>query len=136
MFHANSALPQPFSNLFNGQPHLVCLRTVCEPIGYLLACWLCLHTVVKDHLRINNIMLLILIGSRGILRCDHNLMQLFPFPNANLRHCASRQHCLCQSVILNEGILLIKVSPPLASFNAFSTSSTPSGRLIQNLVIL
>ena len=40
-----------------------------------------------------------------------------------------------KSVILKEGILLIKVSPPVASSKALITSSTPCVRLIQNLVI-
>ena len=43
---------------------------------------------------------------------------------------------LAKSVILNDGILEINVSPPLASDNALITSFTPSSRLIQNLVIL
>ena len=41
-------------------------------------------------------MLIILIGSGGVLDSNHNFMKLFAGTDTDFRHLAVRKHCLCQ----------------------------------------
>ena len=126
MLYKYHILIQPISNLFDRHPYLVCSRTIGESFYYPLTFWFCFHTIIKNHLRINDIMIFIFISC-----CNFSPSRI---PISGILHPGSI--ACAKSVILKEGILLIKVSPPRASFNALNTNSTPSGRLIQNLVIL
>lgn len=116
---------QQVSDLLHSQPFVVVAGAVRKSLGNLLAGRNGFLLFAPYHLGIDNKVLFVFVSIRCILHRNHDFVQLFALTDAHFLRRMPGAIASARSVILKEGILEIKVSPPFASSNALITSSTP-----------